>query len=395
MSELSLDSRRIVKRIESSIGNSIIGRAVTATLHVSPKGDGTNGLSWKTAYQNIPDALDAASTDSNDMTLILIAPNNGVGYYDINVTGQPTWAANVRLQGTMRNFCEIRNTHASATAILKFTGIAVLSDISFNLHTGSSGGVILTNGASRVLRVLFNGRLLTGAATALWFDGVAQSDAKIDDVDFEGHVSYMTGLKVDGFARSHFQELDIHECLVAIHTLGSGSGNNRFKGVDITDCALGLDIDAGDDQHFQNIHFKDNVRNVDDEVGNSEWISPVGAFDIEILPDNLTGLTVNTGAAGVYGSDTEILSATSRDNPFRIVGVHIEPSTSEWYQIRFSDDGGSTFYDVIQFDGTKREGMAAPSGTEHIFNKGTRISASARDVSGSDNVKVWIEVQEI
>jgi len=73
----------------------------------------------------------------------------------------------------------------------------------------------------------------------------------------------------------------------------------------------------------------------------------------------------------------------------------MEPSTSEWYQLRFSADSGATFYDIIQFDGTKREGIAAPSGTEHIFNAGTRISASARDVSGGDNVKVWIEVQAI
>ena len=63
--------------------------------------------------------------------------------------------------------------------------------------------------------------------------------------------------------------------------------------------------------------------------------------------------------------------------------------------MRFSDDSGSTFYDIRQFVGVKREGITAPSGTEHIFNKGTRISASASDVSGGDNVKIWIEIQEI
>ena len=385
----------LIERQLDMLGPTTIGRAITATLRVSPDGDGSDGLSWSTAYQTINAALDAASTDVNAMTLILIAPINGANYYDINVTGQPTWFANVRLQGTMRNFSEIRNTHVSATCILKLTGLAVLSDICFNLHTGSSDGIVLTNGASRVLRCLFNGRSLTGAATALWLDGATQADAKVDDVDFEGHVSYMTALKVDGFARCHFQVMRLHNCLTGIHILNSDSDDSLFKDIDISDCALGIDIDAGNDQHFQEIDFHHCTRNVDDEVGDSEWVDIHGAFPILILPDNLTGTQVNTGAANTYGSDTELLSAASRDNPFRIVAVHMEPSTSEWYQIRFSADSGSTFYDILQFDGTKREGIAAPSGTEFIFNKGTRISASTRDVSGGDNVKVWLEIQEI
>ena len=39
--------------------------------------------------------------------------------------------------------------------------------------------------------------------------------------------------------------------------------------------------------------------------------------------------------------------------------------------------------------------MPRGDGTEFIFNKGTRISASAKDVTGGDNEKVWLEIQEI
>ncbi len=123
-----------------------------------------------------------------------------------------------------------------------------------------------------------------------------------------------------------------------------------------------------------------------------------GRFDIEILPDDFNGIAVTGGgAANTYGADTELLSAASRDNPFRIVGVHFEPDASpaEWYMVRFSDDSGATFYDILMFSGDKREGIAAPVGTEHIFNRGTRISCSAKSVSGNNDVKVWVEVQEI
>ena len=53
------------------------------------------------------------------------------------------------------------------------------------------------------------------------------------------------------------------------------------------------------------------------------------------------------------------------------------------------DSGGRQAEHVTMQD------AAAPSGTEFIFDKGTRISAKARDVNGGDNVKVWIEIQEI
>ena len=55
----------------------------------------------------------------------------------------------------------------------------------------------------------------------------------------------------------------------------------------------------------------------------------------------------------------------------------------------------TTFYDVIMFLGNARESVAAPSGTEHIFNAGTRISCSAKSVTGGDNVDIWVEIQEI
>jgi len=87
---------KLIERQEDMLGDASILRAVTATLRVSPNGTGVDGLSWRTAYTTIQDALDAASTDADDCTLILISPHTT--NYDIDTTGDPTWAANVILK---------------------------------------------------------------------------------------------------------------------------------------------------------------------------------------------------------------------------------------------------------------------------------------------------------
>ncbi len=376
-------------------GASVAGLAVTRYLLVNPDGDGTDGLTRRTAYPTVPAALDAASLDANDLTLILIAPH--ATYYDINTTGDPTWSANVMLCGSIDDFVEIRNDHASATSILKLTGKSSIINAEFDLGTGNNGVILTMSGAS-VNKVRFVGVDLTGAATALHLDGVGAIHAHLDTIEFHGHVTHMTGLLIDRFGFSDIHNIHCVSCLTGIQIVGSDADENDFLNVDIGDCALGLDIDAGNTQHFKEIGFHDNTRNVDDEVGDHAWLNIFGRFDIEILPDDFTGIAVTGGgAANTYGADTELLSAASRDNPFRVVGVTFEPNASpaEWYFVRFSDDSGATFYDILQFEGDKREGVAAPSGTEHIFNPGTRISCSAKSVSGGNDTKVWVEVQEI
>jgi len=379
------------------VGNFVSGRAVTATLRVSPNGDGSNGLSWPTAYTTIEDALDAldaASTDKGDCTLILISPHET--NYNINTADDPTWAANVILMGTHRNWTSIKNTHASATSIMKLTGKSAAIDLNFHLGSGSVNGLIMTRGGCRGYNLQFIGKDLTGAATALWIDADSKRHAKLVDCNFLGHVTHMTALKVDQMAYSLFDNIRIHDCLVGIHIVGAASDKNIFSDIDLGDSALGLDIDAGSEQHFREITLHHNTTNVDDEVGDHEWTNIFGSFPIIVLPDNLTGTTVNTNvAADTWGVDTELLAAVGRDKPFRIVGIHTEPSAAGWFSVRFSADGGATHYDVLLFDGTKREGIAAPSGTEFIFNKGTRISASAKSDTGGDSVQIWLEIQEI
>jgi len=379
--------------IREDSGAYTLGRAVTATLRVSPGGNDRDGLSWTTAFNTIQAALDATSTSGNDCTLILISPNTT--NYDIDTAGNPTWAANVILKGTHRNWTTIRNTHGSAASIMKLTGKSAVVDVNFNLGSGSGNGLIMTRGGARVYSTQFVGTSLTGAATALWLDADSRNYARIMDCNFLGHVTHMTGLLLDGMARSEIHRNSLMSCLTGIQIVHVNSDMNSFKDIMLHNCALGLDLDAGNEQMFDNIEFHGCTANVDDEVGDHYWTNILGAFPIDIEPNNLVGVQVNAGAANTYGGDTQIRAAVTSTVPFRIVGVHLEPSAGEWYQLRFSADAGATFYDILQFDATKREGIAALSGTEFIFNVGTRISASVKSESGGNNVKVWIEIQEI
>jgi len=53
-----------------SVGSSITGRAVTATLFVSGIGNDTDGSSWTNAFTTIQGALDVASTNVNECTCL-------------------------------------------------------------------------------------------------------------------------------------------------------------------------------------------------------------------------------------------------------------------------------------------------------------------------------------
>jgi len=388
--QLFLDEQELL----SQGPGAITGRAITDTLFVSPGGTGVGGRTWATAFTNPADALDAASIDPNDCTLICIGPT--ATFYDINRTGDPTWAGNYEIIGTHRIWAPIRNNHATATSVMNFSGRASLRDMAI-FTAGTMNGVSFSGNGWRIRNCGFNSTGLTGPAISVHIDGSAAltRGGIMEDVQFLGAVGFTTGIHNEQSTINEYRHVHIHECLVGVLVDGIDSDFNHFEHLDIGDSALGFDLDAGNEQHFTDISFHHNTRNVDDEVGDHTYVNIMGAFDIYTSPDNLVGIQINCGAAGVYGGDTELVAAALIDNPFRIVGQIYGPSANEWYTVRFSADAGVTFFDVDQFDANKKAGNSAPSGTEHIFNADTRISASDRSVTGGNNTVVWLLIQEI
>ena len=383
-------------------GPAVTGNAVTATLFVSPNGDGSDGSTWAKAYQTIQAALDAASTDTSDCTLILIAPKATA--YNIDTTGDPTWAGNYILSATERSWVSVNNTHAAATSIMKFTGKVSLRRLAFSL-TAARNGVILTGKGPHIYDCGFNGTNSTGASTALWLDGATTiRGAYIEHIDIFGHNTYTTGLLVDNCADSEFVNTSIHDCLVGLQQVGADSDGNNYDNLDIGDCnatvavegadGIAIDIQAGNEPHFHTVTLHHNTINVADAVGDAVWNNINGEFPVTIEPTDLTGVSVASGN-GAWGGDIEVRAAVAATKPFKVLSYKLDPSTVATTQIRFSADSGTTHFAQLVFSSAKNQASGGGPTVDFIFNVGTRISASGWSGGAGRTINVWLEILEI
>ena len=384
---------------DSLLGMPTSGRPVTATLFVNPNGDNSDGSSWAKAYTTIQGALDAASTDANECTAILVAPH--ATYYDINTTEDPTWTGNYEICGTHRIWACVKNTHASATSVMKFAGKVSICNLAISTDsTNNANGIIFTNGGWRIRECGLNSSATNGANTSVYIDGSAGiiRGGIMEDVQFVGNVTHTTAIHINKGTFNELHNVYIHFGLVGLLIEDADSDNNFFYNMDFGGCALAIDIDAGNSQHFDNINFHENTLNIDDEVGDSHWRDIHGQFPITTEPDNFTGVAVDTGD----GADTwtavavEVRSAATATKPFIIVGINFDAGTNEKYRFRLSDDNGTTWFDDFQIEDARNTTLAFSSGTEFIFNAGTQITAESKSVSaGVDELNIWLKVQEI
>ncbi len=373
-------------------------RADTAVLFVSPNGDDSDGSSWSKAYNTLQGALNAASTDGDDLTLIFVSPHETE--YDINTAGDPTWTGNYVIKGSHRQWAKITNNHASATSIMKFTGKVALSDLNINLGT-SVNGVIVTKGGFRIDDCFFNGEDLTSPATAIHADGAtAIKNGKIRGCDIKGEATstHMTGILLDNAECADIIDTRIGYCVSGLQQVGANSNLNRYKNSEFCTCAIGANIDEGTAISFDDVLFYQNTLNIDDEVGGHIFKTIRGSFPISTEPDDFTGVAVNTGdgADTWTASPVEIRAAATATKPFKIVGLNFEIGSSEKYRIRLSADNGSTWFDDFQIEDKKNQALSFSTNTDFIFNAGTQITAESKSESaGVDNLNVWLKIQEI
>lgn len=369
------------------------GMRYTDILYVSPDGDGSDGSNWEKAYATFPAAYTAASDDVNDFTLIYVSP----GTFDFAVTGGQAIAKNVDIEGAGTGITIFKNTHATNTHVFSISKPCKISECTIYRMT-TSHGIVLTSGAMPELHnIIFDmGTEAAGAGTGLSMTSV--NDGHFWNLDFHGDATNTIGIDINTSANNHFENINIADCAVGVKIQNAASDDNSFHVVDFHDNILGLDIDAGNIQHFENVAFIGNTTNIDDEVGDSHWINVFGNFIVASLPQDLSGVTVADGASNAYGSYVEIIAAATNDGPFRIVGATIEAEDSGHHAIRLSADNGTSYFYEFNIEATaaqsQRVAISLPAGTEYIFNKGTQITAAWKSSNGNSEVnKIWLQRQ--
>lgn len=378
--------------------NSILNRPATAVLHVSKAGDDTDGSTWAKAFNNPADAMDACETDGRKHTVILIAPDST--FYDINRTGDPTWSANMTIICAHRRWSPFKNTHASATAVMKFTGKVAIKNMAV-VHGDGVCGVIFAGSSFRLRSCGFNSEATTSATTAIRADGTVADirGAIVDDVKVVGVKAHTTALELINCDTNDFSHIHIHGCLEGINISGANSNNNIFENIDLGLCTTAIKMTEGTSEHFYDIKFHGNTTNIDDTaITGNIWKDINGEFPIITEPDNFTGVAVNTGdGANVWTAvPVEVRASATSTKPFTIVGINLDAGTNEKYRIRLSSDNGVTWFDDIQVEDARNTTLAFPSGTAFIFNAGTQITAQSKsESSGVDNLSIWLKVQEI
>jgi len=262
----------------------------------------------------------------------------------------------------------------------------------------SNNGVIITHGGGYLNHCQFVGEDLTSAATAVSINNETTiKNGRIFDCYFIGEVSNMTGIEFNNASRWRTKDCYIHNCLVGVKQVHVDSDYNVLNGIDFDDCAVAIDLYAGNRMHVQNINFDNCTVNVSDDINDQIYENIQGELAICICPENLTGVTLTGHAdAATWGESVIIRTDISSDRPFSIVGYYANPLITQDHLIRLSADGDVTYFDIISIGSVKSAATNFSAGTKFIFNKNTQITGALMAESGSnDTMKFWLKLQEI
>lgn len=369
----------------------------TDVLYVHPDGSNVDGLTWETAYATLKTALSQASSDLNDITLIILAP----AVYDIDTEGIYVINKNVNLWAMSPNLVTIENNHISATGILQFNRFGGIFNIHIACGLTNTNGIIY-NGNNSVNSIV-NNLVISSTKTSGECKELSLVDGSylinLEDSKVLGNNNTI-GVYLEDSYHNEFNKLVINNCSQGIDIIGETSDFNIFTDLDIKNCGTGIKIEEGNQQTFKDITFLSNLDNVNDTVGDSIYSNIRLDAPLSVLtPNNLVGIEVIGGVeADTYGSDIEICSSVSRDDPFVIIAVMYEYSVAENAGLRLSDNNGTTYFfesiiDLWAINAVERKEMDAS--LPQIFNCGTRISCSIKTLSGTDTAHIWLQIKEI
>jgi len=219
-------------------------------------------------------------------------------------------------------------------------------------------------------------------------------EGEYEDMFFQGEGINSVAINLLETTHNHFRDIQIHECTIGIRFNDENVDDNYFEKVDFHRNEIGIDLDAGNEQHFDNLYFCDMDYNVDDEIGDSYWYNIHTEIEEAIsTPQDMVGIDVDDGGAGIYGLDVLIYDASASDRPYYVVAVGFRPDAQEVYSLRLTENGGTTyFYETVLeariFNQIDRFTIEFP----RVFNAHSQIHCSVRSVSGGKDMDVWLEI---
>lgn len=359
----------------------------------------TGGRNWEEAYTDLPSAIARAQGTPYWTTLLLV----GRGTWDVSNPVTQLIDRNIILIGAHRDSTKFVNYHPTASSV--FTLNRDFQGFRFSVMLGDTvDGIIIEDdlGSTEKARVrLDNIRIHTNLTTIGNPGGLETGDTVsggyFHNMLFSGrsHGPNTIAINVSSSRYNVFDNIIIDNFNTGILIEGNSSDANVFQDVTIGNATIGIDIDAGNDQDFHHIEFRDVTTQVDDEVGDHTWNEiEVGIWDATIWPNNLIGVAVNAdGVADTYGVETLIHDCIACDEPFYVLAILFEPNAGEKFGIRLSNDFGATYFfeTIIEAKFANQVDRYVFS-ISRIFNAHSRIWCSVKSESGGNQILIWVEI---
>lgn len=301
----------------------------TAILFVSQNGDDTYGSSWSTAFCELEDALDEASTDANNYTLILVAP----GIYDFN-RSSPIWNCNVKIVGiALKSDVRIINTHSSTEFVAKFTRDIHMKTL--HIYSGTQGnGIIVDQGSAYFENIMILSTGATQVSTVLTLNRTKY--IYTDDVVLDGVSNLSTSLKLVNTNKSRMIGLRIYNSIVGINISDSICNLNFFENINLKYCGTAVYIyENAYHNSFHQISFFGNIVNINDNGNFSVWEFESLEFDnryTQMFPENAStsaNIISSSATENMYGDWEDIITNDSISKPYAISSFFLTNASAD------------------------------------------------------------------